>query len=106
MNTHVRKTNPREREAGQNSTTRTGDRTGRRVRVWQWVVLGVVGVLAVGAGTTYLAYARDMQATRDRLAAGSQLMPLATGGHLLLGHHAEVQAKANAFLQQYATVAH
>jgi pimeloyl-ACP methyl ester carboxylesterase len=33
---------------------------------------------------------------------GAQFLPLATGGHLLLGHHAEVRAKANAFLQQYA----
>jgi pimeloyl-ACP methyl ester carboxylesterase len=34
---------------------------------------------------------------------GAQFLPLATGGHLLLGHHAEVRARANAFLRQYAT---
>jgi 2-hydroxy-6-oxonona-2,4-dienedioate hydrolase len=33
---------------------------------------------------------------------GAQFLPLATGGHLLLGHHAEVRAKANAFLRQNA----
>jgi pimeloyl-ACP methyl ester carboxylesterase len=35
--------------------------------------LGVVGVLVIGAGAIYLAYSHDMRATRDRLAAGSQL---------------------------------
>ena len=34
---------------------------------------------------------------------GAQFLPLATGGHLLLGHHAEVRARTNAFLRQYAT---
>jgi 2-hydroxy-6-oxonona-2,4-dienedioate hydrolase len=34
--------------------------------------------------------------------AGAQFLPLETGGHLLLGHHAEVRARVNAFLQQYA----
>jgi len=33
---------------------------------------------------------------------GAQFMPLMTGGHLLLGHHAEVRARVNAFLRQYA----
>lgn len=33
----------------------------------------------------------------------AQFLPLATGGHLLLGHHAEVRARVNAFLLQYAT---
>jgi pimeloyl-ACP methyl ester carboxylesterase len=47
---------------------------GRSVRLWRRVVLGIIGVLAVGAGATYLAYARDMQATRDRLTAGSQVV--------------------------------
>lgn len=74
MNIHIRETKQREREAGQNSTTRIGDGTGRRGRVWQWVVLGVVGIMAVGTGATYLAYARDMRAIRDRLAAGSQIV--------------------------------
>ena len=32
---------------------------------------------------------------------GAQFLPLASGGHLLLGHHAEVRARVNAFLQQY-----
>jgi pimeloyl-ACP methyl ester carboxylesterase len=31
----------------------------------------------------------------------AQLLPLDTGGHLLLGHHAEVRARVNAFLPQY-----
>ena len=30
------------------------------------------------------------------------LPELKSGGHLLLGHHAEVQARVNAFLRQYA----
>jgi 2-hydroxy-6-oxonona-2,4-dienedioate hydrolase len=33
---------------------------------------------------------------------GAQFLPLASGGHLLLGHHAEVRAKVNAFLQENA----
>jgi pimeloyl-ACP methyl ester carboxylesterase len=31
----------------------------------------------------------------------AEFMPLETGGHLLLGHHAEVQARVNAFLLKY-----
>jgi pimeloyl-ACP methyl ester carboxylesterase len=31
---------------------------------------------------------------------GAEFLPLATGGHLLLGHHAEVRARANAFLRK------
>ena len=34
--------------------------------------------------------------------AGAEFMPLTTGGHLLLGHQAEVQARVNAFLGEYA----
>ncbi len=33
---------------------------------------------------------------------GSEFMPLETGGHLLLGHHAEVQARVKAFLLEHA----
>jgi 2-hydroxy-6-oxonona-2,4-dienedioate hydrolase len=33
---------------------------------------------------------------------GAQFMPLEAGGHLLLGHHAEVRAKVNPFLRQWA----
>jgi pimeloyl-ACP methyl ester carboxylesterase len=33
---------------------------------------------------------------------GAEFLPLANGGHLLLGHHAEVRARVNAFLRQYA----
>ncbi len=33
---------------------------------------------------------------------GALFMPLATGGHLLLGHQAEVRARVNAFLREYA----
>jgi pimeloyl-ACP methyl ester carboxylesterase len=33
----------------------------------------------------------------------AQFLPLDTGGHLLLGHQAEVRARANAFLRQHAT---
>jgi 2-hydroxy-6-oxonona-2,4-dienedioate hydrolase len=47
---------------------------GRHSRVWRRVTLWVVAALAVGAIATYLAYARDMRATRDRLAAGSQII--------------------------------
>lgn len=73
MNTHLRETKQRGSEVSPGSTMRAGDGPGRRGRVWQWVVLGIVGVLAVGAGATSLAYARDMRAIRDRLAAGSQI---------------------------------
>jgi len=72
MNTNLRETKQRERESGQKSVTQARDGKGRRGRVWQWVVLGVVGALIVGAGTTYLAYARDMRAIRDRLASVTQ----------------------------------
>ncbi len=34
-----------------------------------------------------------------------QFMPLTTGGHLLLGHQAEVRTRMNAFLKQYVTAA-
>lgn len=54
------------------ATTRAG--TGRRTPGWQRIIMGLVGVLVVGGGATYVAYARDMHATRDRLVAGSQLM--------------------------------
>lgn len=47
---------------------------GRHSQVWRWAAFWVVGALAVGAGATYLAYSRDMRATRDRLAAGSQIV--------------------------------
>jgi pimeloyl-ACP methyl ester carboxylesterase len=63
----------REGEGGQGSTPAQGS-AGRHLRTWQWVILGVVGILAVGAGATYLAYSRDMRATRERLAAGSQII--------------------------------
>ena len=33
---------------------------------------------------------------------GAEFMPLTTGGHLLLGHQAEVQTRVNAFLREYA----
>jgi 2-hydroxy-6-oxonona-2,4-dienedioate hydrolase len=33
---------------------------------------------------------------------GAEFMPLMTGGHLLLGHHPEVQARVNTFLRQHA----
>jgi pimeloyl-ACP methyl ester carboxylesterase len=63
----------RQDEGSQGSTPARGG-TGRHARIWRWVGLGVVGALAVGAGATYLAYARDMRATHDRLAAGSQII--------------------------------
>lgn len=73
MNTHLRETKQRQSEVSPGLTrARTG--ANRHARIWQWVVLGVVGVLAVGAGAIYLAYARDMRAVRDRLAAGSQIV--------------------------------
>jgi len=34
---------------------------------------------------------------------GAEFIPLAAGGHLLLGHMSDVAARANAFLQQHAT---
>src|SRR5215208_3005760 len=47
---------------------------GRRSGVWRRAALWLVAALAVGAVATYLAYARDMRATRERLAAGSQIV--------------------------------
>ena len=35
---------------------------------------------------------------------GAQFVPLATGGHLLLGHQAEVRERVNAFLRQHSAV--
>ena len=37
--------------------------------------------------------------------AGAQLLPFASGGHVLLGRHAEVRARTTAFLRQYAVAA-
>ena len=34
--------------------------------------------------------------------SGAEFMPLATGGHLLLGHQANVQARVNAFLHEHS----
>ncbi len=48
--------------------------TGRHSRVWRRVALWLVAALAIGAIATYLAYSRDMHSTRDRLAAGSQVV--------------------------------
>lgn len=48
--------------------------TGRLSRGWRRLVLGIAGALIVGATATYLAYTRDMQATHNRLAAGSHLV--------------------------------
>ncbi len=36
--------------------------------------------------------------------SGAEFMPLATGGHILLGHHDEVRERVNAFLRQHAGV--
>jgi pimeloyl-ACP methyl ester carboxylesterase len=72
MDIYMQETKQRESEVSQGSA-RARDGADRHARVWQWIVLGVVGVLAVGAGATYLAYARDMRATRERLAVGSQV---------------------------------
>lgn len=73
MNTHLQETGRRQSDVSRDPI-RPGKGAGRRSRVRQWLFLGIVGVLAVGAGATYLAYARDLQATRDRLAAGSQIV--------------------------------
>jgi pimeloyl-ACP methyl ester carboxylesterase len=47
--------------------------------LWRWIALAMVAVVAVGAGATYFAYAREMQATYDRLAAGSQIVQTGHG---------------------------
>ena len=73
MNPYIQETKQHVSEVSQGSTTRARAGAGGHAHVWQWIVLGVVGVLAVGAGATYLAYTRDVRATRDRLAAGSQI---------------------------------
>jgi 2-hydroxy-6-oxonona-2,4-dienedioate hydrolase len=49
-----------------------GTRTHRSL--WGWLTLAVVGVVAGGAGVTYLAYVRDLRATYAGLAAGSQVI--------------------------------
>ena len=61
------------------------------------------------AATTLVIHARDDglnpfdfgEYTADHI-RGAELMPLTTGGHLLLGHRAEVQARVNAFLREHA----
>jgi 2-hydroxy-6-oxonona-2,4-dienedioate hydrolase len=55
-------------------STPTQGHTTRRSRVWRRRAMWLLAVLAVGAITTYLAYARDLCATRERLAAGSQIV--------------------------------
>lgn len=40
----------------------------------RWGMLLVVGITVVAAGVTYLAYSRDLEATRARLIAGSQVL--------------------------------
>jgi pimeloyl-ACP methyl ester carboxylesterase len=52
----------------------TADSAGARSRLWAWVALSVVGIVAIGAGATYWAYSHDMQVMRDRLSAGSQIV--------------------------------
>jgi hypothetical protein len=114
--------------------------------------LCIVGLVGIAVGATYLIYliyARDLQAIRSAVAAGSQVMqtprgpveyamwgdgptmlvvhatddginavmfgqytadhipgarflPLPTGGHLLLGHQAEVRTQASSFLREHA----
>ncbi|NJP04991.1 MAG: alpha/beta hydrolase [Chloroflexaceae bacterium] len=56
------------------SKTGTTPRNRARHRAWRRIVLGIVGVLAIGAAATAIAYTRDMQAIHDRLQAGSQLI--------------------------------
>ena len=58
---------------------------------------------------TLIVHARDDGitpfATAEFTAAGiphAEFLPLATGGHLLLGHHAEVAARIDAFLRRHA----
>jgi pimeloyl-ACP methyl ester carboxylesterase len=47
---------------------------GHRSGVWRRRALWLLAVVTVGAIATYLAYARDLRATRERLAAGSQIV--------------------------------
>jgi 2-hydroxy-6-oxonona-2,4-dienedioate hydrolase len=56
------------------SSTRAEGGVGTHWPLWRWITLTVLGVVAVGTVTTYLVYARDLQATYDRLAAGSQMV--------------------------------
>lgn len=55
------------------STVAQGDAR-RRSHVGRKATLWLVAALAVGSIATYLAYSRDLRATRDRLAAGSQVI--------------------------------
>jgi pimeloyl-ACP methyl ester carboxylesterase len=57
---------------------------------------------------TLVVHARDDHLNPFRFGAytaehipGAQFLSLETGGHLLLGHHAEVRARVNPFLRQY-----
>lgn len=47
---------------------------GRSAPIWRRILLGLVSILIGGATATYIAYARDMQGTRARLAVGSHLL--------------------------------
>lgn len=46
----------------------------RRARPWRWGALVVIGAAGIAVAGTYLAYARDLQAARDRIIAGSQVI--------------------------------
>jgi pimeloyl-ACP methyl ester carboxylesterase len=45
-----------------------------RVHFWRWIALSIVGIVAIGAGGTYLVYSHDMRITRDRLSAESEIV--------------------------------
>ena len=55
-------------------STATRGSAGRHPHIWRRVALWLFAALVVGAIASYLAYARDLRATRDRLAAGSQIV--------------------------------
>lgn len=55
-------------------STATRGSAGRHSHVWRRAALWLVAALAVGAIASYLAYARDLRAVRERLALGSQIV--------------------------------
>ena len=59
------------------------------------VLIVLALILIVAGGWTYLAFQRDLSASRNRLAGASTII----GGHMLVGHYDEVAAEIAALLK-------
>ena len=44
------------------------------LRLWRWIALSVVGIVAIRAGATYRAYSHDLYVMRERVSTGSQIV--------------------------------